>query len=122
MLSLRWLTIVAVMLTMTQSAGAHIDPVEFKKLDSSAHKGVARAQYKLGLEYHLRVDSKTDSQQALKWFELAAQQNHIESQKMLGFLYDQGRNINHDVHKAAYWYRKAAQLGDDEAQRVLGYY
>ena len=54
------------------------------------------------------------------WFERAAIQGDIDSQRDLGTCYFQGKGVDQSYEKAVYWYEKASEQGDKEAQMLLG--
>ena len=63
-----------------------------------------------------------DYQQAHKWYELAAKQNHAGAQFNLGYMYEIGLVFKYrNYAEALKWYNKAAMQGNAEAQEKLGY-
>ena len=56
----------------------------------------------------------------MKWYRLAAEQDHADAQSNLGFMYLDGRGVLQDYVAAVKWYRKAAEQGDANAQYALG--
>ena len=61
-----------------------------------------------------------DTQEALKWFRLAAEQGHAQTQFMLGRMYHGGQGVPQDYSEAVKWYRKAAEQEVPQAQFLLG--
>ena len=59
----------------------------FKRWQSEAEKGNARAQYSLGNAYLRGNEVKIDINEAIKWFEAAAKQGHSKSEYKLGYIY-----------------------------------
>ncbi len=57
---------------------------------------------------------------AIEWFELAAQQGHVESMHNLGVLYERAPQGRRDLVAARRWYRAAAETGFARAQANLG--
>jgi len=51
----------------------------------------------------------------VKWFSLAAKQNHVEALYNLGFHYANGKGVAVDDAEAARWYRLAATEGHQGA-------
>ncbi len=85
-----------------------------------AERGVAEAQFKLGVSYaHGRV-SAPDYAQAEHWYLKAAAQNHALAHFNLGMMHANGQGIPRDPAKSLVWIQKAADLGDAGAQYRLG--
>lgn len=59
-------------------------------------------------------------EQAVKYYESAAEQGHSGAQYCLGCCYDSGEGVEIDEPEAARWYRKAAKQGHVWAQYNLG--
>ena len=54
--------------------------------------------------------------EAIKWYQIAAEQGHAQAQFALGHMYDVGKGVDRDPAKAAKWFRLAAQQGHVDAQ------
>jgi hypothetical protein len=80
---------------------------------------VAEVQFYLGLMYAQGQGMPQDYEQALTWFNKAAEQIP-GAQYNLGLMYDDGRGVPQDYKEAAKWYVKAAERGLAEAQFRLG--
>ena len=63
----------------TQVAAAVADTLDIKKLAAAASAGKADAQNLLGVCYYTGRKVKKDYTAALKWWSLAAKQNHSEA-------------------------------------------
>ena len=61
-----------------------------------------------------------DNNEAVKWYQLAADQGHADAQKHLGFMHDAGKGVPQDDAKAVEWYRLAAEQGHVKAQNNIG--
>ena len=61
-----------------------------------------------------------DYEQALHWYEKAAEQGHVKAQFICGKMYDDGEGTATNREKALYWYEKAAEQGDAKAQLEVG--
>lgn len=72
--------------------------------------------YKKGEDYLY----KADYQNALMWYEKAANQGHVNAQSHLGLMYNNGLGVTKDYVKAVEWYQKAANQGKASAQYELG--
>ena len=58
--------------------------------------------------------------EAVKWYRMAAEQEHADAQCNLGVMYARGEGVPEDDREAMKWYRMAAEQGDVEAQFQLG--
>ncbi len=67
-------------------------------------------------------DGKANPQEALKYYQEAANKNHVSSMFSLGALYGGGNQIPVDRVKAQKWFSRAAQEGHAMAQLMLGHY
>jgi TPR repeat protein/transglutaminase-like putative cysteine protease len=87
----------------------------------AAQRGVAEAQFRLGLAYHYGDGVKQDQAAAAPWFRLAAQQEHASGANMWGlYLMDGLGGVDRDRAAANDWYRRGAELGDEVAALNLG--
>lgn len=91
----------------------------FKLYSSSANKGTAEAQYRIGLMYKFGWGTERDPKAAADWLRRAADQQHGEAQAELGVLYKLGRGVKEDSAEAARWFRRAAESGVGIAQLNL---
>ncbi|KAJ3095860.1 hypothetical protein HDU97_006456 [Phlyctochytrium planicorne] len=86
-----------------------------------AEDGNADSQNWLGMQY---LEGKGVVEKnfgaAVRWFELAANQNHAEAQLNFANRLDLGEGIDRDNEQAFVWFTKAAELGNAEAQNSLG--
>lgn len=85
-----------------------------------AERGVAEAQFKLGLKYANGKGAAQDYAQAGRWYLKAADQNHALAQFNLAMMHANGQGMPKDQTKSLVWIRKAAELGDAGAQYRLG--
>jgi hypothetical protein len=91
-----------------------------RELRPLAEKGIASAQFKMGLLYANGQGVSKDDVQARRWYEKAATQGHAEAQANLGVLLVYARGGPQDYKMAIYWFRLSANQGNDLAQRKLG--
>ena len=95
------------------------------KLSTEAQKhaeaGKANAQYTFGRCYLYGYGVEKDSEQAVKWVRMAADQNLAYAQQILGDCYLNGKGVEKDDVVAVNWYRKAAEQGHAIAQHNLGF-
>lgn len=77
-------------------------------------------QYLLGVRYIQGNNVHKNYTESIKWFTLAATQEHGDSQLMLGKIYYYGEFIKPDFKKALMWNTLAAAQGLSEAQYMLG--
>jgi uncharacterized protein len=126
------------------------DPEEVKKIIFSANKGIAKAQYTLGMMYAEGQGVPQDKDKALKWYSHAAQQDKAmgeivvdkfehknipqelkfltndaengiaEAQLKLGMLYAHGEGVPQDDDQAGKWFQLAGEKGKFKAQYILG--
>jgi len=80
-----------------------------------------RAQNNLGWMYDVGKGVAQDSQKAVKWYRLAAEQGYAAAQNNLGFFYHVGKGVTQDYQEAVKWYRLAAERGIANAQSNLGW-
>jgi TPR repeat protein len=90
-------------------------------LQQGASEGDARAQYALGICYHVGFGVAEDKAEAARWYGLAAEQGLANAQTALGFCYEHGNGVGQDKAEAARWYRLAAEQGDGTAQYNLSF-
>jgi TPR repeat protein len=85
-----------------------------------ADKGLARAQYGLGVMYANGDGVATDYGAALNWFRKAANQGNADAQVDLGVMYANGKGVTKDYAAALGWFRKAADQGNASAEFGIG--
>jgi TPR repeat protein len=61
-----------------------------------------------------------DYKQAINWYRLAAEQEHVLAQSNLGFMYEKGQGVAQNYKEAMTWYRLAAEKNNALAQYNLG--
>jgi TPR repeat protein len=81
-----------------------------------ADQGNAFAQMEIGICY----SNAGDDEQAVSWYQKAAEQGQAIAQTLLGASYSAGRGMPQDDEQAVSWYQKAAQQGEAIAQLNLG--
>ena len=62
---------------------------------------------------------KKDIEEAVKWWQKAAEQGYAEAQYNMGICYYSGTGITRDYTEAVKWYRKAAEQGYVLAEEAL---
>ena len=92
------------------------DEYSFDELLAVLEKGDADAQYALGKRYY----DNSGFENAVKLFEAAARQFHVESQATLASCYEEGIGVNVDCFKADKWLMAAAEQGHEKSQMELG--
>jgi TPR repeat protein len=89
-----------------------------------AEAGNADCQTSMGMFYQAgeRIPGgvKADPAEAVKWYRLAAEQDHGEAIFHLAGLYMAGQGVKADSSEAVKWYRRGAELGNPEAKWILG--
>ena len=85
-----------------------------------ADRGVADAQFSLGLSFASGAGAAQDFAQAASWYLKAAEQSHALAQFNLGRMYALGQGLPCDAAQSLMWIEKSANLGDAGAQFNLG--
>ena len=62
----------------------------------------------------------TDLHQAVKYYQLAADQGHGNAQCKLGICYENGHGVTKGLHQAVKYYQLAADQGYADAQSNMG--
>lgn len=88
----------------------------YQMLCPLAQQGDAQAQYELGQLYENGSGIYANSNEAIKWYQKAALQGHLDAQYRLGMCYLYGRHKSKGVE----WLRKAAQKKHNDALYSLG--
>lgn len=86
------------------------------KLRSRADLGDAEAQYQLASMYWEGNEVEQDRNEALKWYQRAAQHGHLGAQLRIADAYEAGQGVSQDYLRASQWYERAAEQGDEAAQ------
>lgn len=73
-----------------------------------AELGSPDDQHNMGIWLRDGLDVRQDPEEAVTWFERAANRGHSEAQLSLGACYDLGNGIAMDKAMAVHWYNKAA--------------
>lgn len=83
--------------------------------------GCPRAQFNLGVIYRKGFKHiESDPMEALKWYNMSADQNYEKAQCAIGVIYDKGVGVRQSYNKAFRWYMKAAEQGHVNAQYNVG--
>lgn len=90
------------------------------QLRAKAKAGDPKAQTDLAWEYYNGNDVAQNYGEAMKWFQMAANQGYARAQFGLGVCYDWGKSVVKNSNEAVKWYRKAADQGHTNAQWNLG--
>jgi hypothetical protein len=81
----------------------------------AAEKGLAGAQYNLGLIYDHGDGITQDNAEAIYWYRKASKQGHADAQNNLGLKYVKGVGILRDIVTAHMWFNIAGANGHDTA-------
>ena len=88
----------------------------------AAKKGVAGAQFKMGVYYHSGGPGiEPDHRKAFEITLTAAKQGNLSAKFNLGMFYQNGVGVAKNPDEAIKWIREAAEGGFDEAQNHLGF-
>ena len=85
-------------------------------LRTRAEHGDADAQYRLGSMYDYGqgfLQDLQDDVEAVKWYRLAAKQNHVEAQLVLGYRYQRGEGVPRDHVLSYMWFDLAVSRASD---------
>ena len=78
-------------------------------------------QHSLGCMYETGRGVE-QNEEAVKWFQKAAEQGNATAQYILGVAYAEGKGVEQDYKEAVKWFQKAAEQGHAEAQENLRRY
>lgn len=68
-----------------------------------------------------KLYSEQKYEQAIYWFQKAADMGSSSSKRILGLCHEAGNGVEKDFDKAVYWYQKAAEDGFSKAQQRIGW-
>jgi TPR repeat protein/LysM repeat protein len=91
----------------------------FRLYQQAADKGLAAAQFNLGMMYELGRGAGVDAAAAFKHYLRAAEQGFAPAQFNVGNMYANGTGVKQDYFEASLWFRQAADRGIPEAQYNL---
>jgi TPR repeat protein len=94
-------------------------PDELQATAKLAHSGNPEAQFSLGFAYDTGNEGlKVNTDEAIRWYTLSAQQGHAPAQNNLGVLYATGHKgrIERNHRMALRWYKAAAENGNASGQ------
>ena len=97
------------------------DEDQIKLLETAARRGLAEAQFELGVAYDHGLGVTQNHATAAGWYHRAAEQGLTDAQYNLATLYDEGLGTPHDIERAREWYMRAADAGEARAMNNLGY-
>jgi uncharacterized protein len=87
------------------------------ELRSATEQGSAEDQYSLGMRYENA--RPTDHREAVRWYRMAATQQHVGAFYRLCVLSDMGRGMPQDYQEARRWCRLAADQGHGAAMFLI---
>ena len=90
-----------------------------RTLEKAAEAGNAEAQFQLASLIRDKRISRSDNEM-IKWYTMAANQNHVYAINNLALCYQQGIGVECDLQKAFYLLCKAFSLGDSMAGFNIG--
>ncbi|KAI9364111.1 hypothetical protein BD770DRAFT_379292 [Pilaira anomala] len=94
----------------------------FKHFQKAAVKGLAEAQYNVGLRYLKGHGVEANHFNAAEFFRMAALQGFQLAQINLAGMYSEGRGVKHDLDEARVWLQKAVEgggtIGKDAQKRL----
>lgn len=78
---------------------------------TEAAAGDRMAQFNLGVSYYKGEDVPQSYEQAVYWYQMAAEGGLSLAQHNLALCYELGHGVPQSCEQAAYWYTKAAEQG-----------
>lgn len=93
---------------VTRSSDAFFQPISVSQM------------YELGKSYALGQGVPRNPEEAVKWWQKAAEQENVAAQFNLGVCYENGVGVLQNSELAVFWYTKAAEQGHAVAQYYLG--
>ena len=81
-------------------------------------KDIINAQYRLGFMYAYGKGVPKDYKIAVKWYRLAAEQEHASAQSNLGVMYSAGQGIIKDYVYAHMWGNIASSNGNKNGEKL----
>ena len=112
-------SMLAVILTVAGLAGGQVGAVDWsgygiKDTEQGAIAGDPDAQFLLARHYDRRY-----SNEATRWYQLAAEQGYRDAQYEMARRYHVGSGVPQDDSQSVAWLNKAADLGHTEAQYAM---
>ena len=112
--------------TEVHQQAEQVEPVDYEQLTVAelrnlAEQGDLGAQIDLGYRYDTGLGAPQDSEEAVRWYLLAAEQGDATAQFNLGLSYSRGEGVPQDFAEAVRWWRAAAEQGHAGAQFQLGF-
>ena len=96
----------------------------FKEFKPLAEQGHVPSQMNLGWMHHKGLGVEQNYKTAIKWYEMAANQDNEDAQHTLGNLYRNGEGkkdaVTKDLNKAMYYYKKASDNGFPYSMFTIG--
>lgn len=91
-------------------------------IKQAADKGNNVAMFNMGYSHYTAKGVDTNYAEAIKWFNMAAQNNYADAYTYLGKCFVLGKGVKIDLYKAAAYFQKAAEMGSNEGQHELGHF
>lgn len=96
------------------------DEAEVERRRKAAEQGSVYDQTVLGGYYEGGCGVKTNTVEAVKWYQMAASKNYPVAEVLLGFCYHNGVGVATNNVEAIKWFRKAAEQGHPTGQYMVG--
>ena len=98
---------------INQTAVVNDQDDSFGSLLSKAESGEADSQFKVAGIYESGSDDVPQNLiEAARWYRMAAEQNHSQSQYNLGMMYQSGHGVGEDANEANKWFDRYNQNKD----------
>ncbi len=95
------------------------NPLFARWFEKSAAKGLAPAQYRLGVLYERGLGVARDPAAARGWYQRAAERGNARAMHNLAVLLADGGGAKPEYSESAIWFRRAAEFGVKDSQYNL---
>ncbi|MDO9418535.1 caspase family protein [Pararhizobium sp.] len=97
-------------------------PKGLSMFEQASIAGNSYAQASLGYLYREGYGgTRQDYNEAVKWYQLSANQGYANAMATMGWFYREGLGVTKDLNLSLEWYRKGAEAGDSNAMSSLGW-
>jgi len=91
------------------------------KVILKSHTGCGQCFWLIGFFYAHGIKTEKNLEQAVQWYQKAAEQGYATAQNYLGVCYMNGTGVEKNIQKAVELCQKAAEQGHARAQTCLGF-
>lgn len=91
-------------------------------IKQAATKGNNVAMFNMGYSNYTAKGVDTNYTEAIKWFNVAAQNNYADAYTYLGRCFVLGKGVQKDLYKATAYFQKATDMGSHEGEHELAHF